>query len=37
MLPPQCFTVGTVARFAPDVMVEIQAKEFNLGFISVTF
>jgi hypothetical protein len=33
VLPPPRFIVGMVPGFPPDVMLGIQAKEFNLGFI----
>ena len=33
MLPPPGFTVGRVPGYPPDMMLGIQAKEFNLGFI----
>ena len=32
--PPPFFTCRDGTRFPPDVTIGIQAKEFNLGFIS---
>jgi hypothetical protein len=33
MLPPPCFTVGMVPGFPQNMVLGIQAKEFNLGFV----